>query len=1373
VRSHAKASTAGSTQRQASGLGRILRGADAGRAPSPRAKGSGAPARRLLACLAPALLLAALFAAPAGAAPTTIAEYGEGAGQVVNPTGAAVDQSTGDVYVADRNNFRVSKFDSAGNFLLAWGIGVADGVSLEHQVCGPAASPPTVRCFADARDQSEGSPAPVDAAGSVSPNALAVNQASGDVYVADDFRRVSKFSPSGEFLYMVGRNVNKTKKEEIGGPYTQEEKNVCTAADVEAGEECRKGDSGTGPREFSFDNPRSIAVDAAGQVWVGDKNRIVELNPDGTPAGEVELAGAGRTNSLALDSSGNFYVKSSSLAGIRKLEAGTGALLETYEATNNPKTVTLDEADNVYIGHCTVAGSCVANDGTVFGIYRFVVYNPAGEQISQFGKGQVIGDPVQNALAIDDAAGTLYVASGRGGEDNSVVQAFPLPEPGPLPENQHTENLLPTTVTLAADLNPEGHETEYHFEWGTSESYGESTPVETLGVEEFDAEAVSAELEELIPETTYHFRLVATNHCNNAEPAEECTVAGPDTSFTTKPAVAIDAQWASEVAARSAKVNAELNPLGVAGQWWVEYGASAAYGSETAHQNLPASFGDIVVGATLTGLAANTTYHYRFAASDERDGTPYTVHGEDRHFTTGVSGLGFSLPDDRAWEMVSPPQKYGALIVVPDPTTGGVYRAAADGSAVAYLSTNSTEAYPEGSRVIESSSILARRGSGGAWASRDITPPHTEVTPFALGFGLEYKLFSPDLSESLLATRDATRLSPQATEHTPYLRQNTEPPGYTPLVTGAPGFANVPEGTEFGGEPGSNLAPVTIAGGTPDLGHVLLSSQGVPLAEGASSSALYEWGAGQLQPVSVKPEGEGGAVVYGLPGSNTASTRKAISDDGSRVFWTPFAGGALYVRDTDREETARLDVVQEGAFGTGEAKPVFQGANTAGTVAFFTDTRNLTEDANETGRDLYRCEITVEEGELGCELTDITANSGESAAVQGLVAGMSEDATSVYFVAQGVLASNTVDNGAGPEEATSGGRNLYLWQQGAGTRFIATLAAGDSPDWATGAARQSAAASSSGRYLAFMSQRSLTGYENRDAITGELDQEVFRYDAQADELICASCNPSGASPRGQLGGVEGTATSVLSDPQQLWNGAPLAATLPEATKPSLGTPSLYRTRAVHDNGRLYFNAADALVPADSNGAWDVYQYEPSGMGDCSATAGGAAVSRSAGGCVSLISSGTGEGESGFLDASEGGSDVFFITSAKLSVSDEDNAPDVYDARVDGIPATLTPRSECLGEACQPAPAVPTDETPASASFEGKGNLVYRPDCGAIARRTAKLSHRARRLRRHAKRSHNPRARRRMHRKAKRLAHRAHAFGVRAKRCRRANRRARR
>ena len=56
----------------------------------------------------------------------------------------------------------------------------------------------------------------------------------------------------------------------------------------------------------------------------------------------------------------------------------------------------------------------------------------------------------------------------------------------------------------------------------------------------------------------------------------------------------------------------------------------------------------------------------------------------------------------------------------------------------------------------------------------------------------------------------------------------------------------------------------------------------------------------------------------------------------------------------------------------------------------------------------------------------------------------------------------------------------------------------------------------------------------------------------------------------------------------------MAAVVPEATKVDAGTISLYRPRYIHNDGRLFFNAADSLVAADSNGDGDVYETERRG-----------------------------------------------------------------------------------------------------------------------------------------------------------------------------------
>jgi hypothetical protein len=774
----------------------------------------------------------------------------------------------------------------------------------------------------------------------------------------------------------------------------------------------------------------------------------------------------------------------------------------------------------------------------------------------------------------------------------------------------------------------------------------------------------------------------------------------------------IESTAVADVTAGSATFRTRINPNTLASSYRFEYGlddcaVSACTSVPAGGAEIGSGHDPVAVSQSVTGLQPATVYHYRVVAENNLG----VSAGADRTFTTQGAGLGFQLSDSRAWEMVSPPNKFGGEI---RSSTVAPVQASVSGDALAYVSRGSIVGEPNGNRVPEPSSVLAKRQDG-QWHSEDLTPPHTKASQIQTDG--EYNLFSPDLSLAQLEPRDETPLSPAASEQTPYLRTSTEPPVFTPLVTSKEPYANVPPGTHFGR--GTEANPLRMEGASPDLTHVVLRSQLTPLITGAAQASLYMWVDGDLEAISEMPEGEGG-VVQGILGSGVGSVRHAVSNDGSRVFWSPTSAygqqgiglPALYLRETAIGESFRLDVAQPGASGAGEAHPAFQGASADGDVAFFTDSQQLTEDASPEGRDLYRCEIGALEGGVGCiSLTDLSAplaGSGESADVFDQVSALSEDGKQLYFVATGVLDDEAND---AEESAVSGEPNLYIWQEGQGVRFIASLSQRDYVDWGgqqtqpVGFASQLGAATSpSGRYLAFTSERTLTDYENRNA-GGELNEEVFVYDAVTSRLVCVSCNPSGAAATGQL--VDGDQFSP-ADPGELWGGRWVAAILPEASESYPDGRSQYRSRSVLDNGRVFFNAVDPLVSGDSNGHWDVYQYEPIGLGSCTNSSEGAAVARSADGCVGLISSGTAEGDAGFLDASPSGDDVFFVTGAKLSVLDEDDAVDVYDARVNGTPAVLKPISECAGEACQPAAGPPNDPTPASESFRGPENAIHCP-----------------------------------------------------------------
>ncbi|HEY5942171.1 MAG TPA: hypothetical protein VIT89_04840 [Solirubrobacterales bacterium] len=943
-----------------------------------------------------------------------------------------------------------------------------------------------------------------------------------------------------------------------------------------------------------------------------------------------------------------------------------------------------------------VNGAVYASDNGSGGSGVIKIYAPSGELLTQF----ETGNPAN--LAVDNK-GAVYV--NRFGETILKFTPSEFPVTATTTYAAASEPLSPQAAHSVA-VDPETNDIYVSGEFSTNSRlswYDESGALlATFGGPGQPGEVNVSQGLAIDGDSK---RVFASRNLSEEESwigifGEEEVVVGAPTVLSTS---------VRDVTADSATFGAQINPNAAATTVWFEIGLGDCSTNPCTSVPLDgvalgSGFLPVSVSRHIAGLDPGTAYHYRVVAENSFG----PKEGPDRTFTTQPVGVSSESADRRAWEMVSPPLKGGGVIVG---SFRGLIQAAAGGSGLAYVSLSPIQDDPEGNRAFESSTVLAQRGAPG-WESEDITPPHDQVAPARIGDTKEYKLFSPDLSVGLIEQRDAAPLSPQASERTPYLRQNSKPAVYTPLVTGKEGFANVPPGTKFGGNL-INAADVRIIHAASDLSRVILRSA-VPLDTGLPPNALYVWSEGQLRPVSVLPIGEGGSVISAEGvGSVSFSVRHAVSDDGRRVFWAnggsnPATASALYARDTVAEETVRIDTKQAGASGEGKEQPIFQAASADGETVFFTDSQQLTEDASPSGSDLYRCEVPL--GASGCaSLIDVSApvvNSGETARVQGMVPALSDDGSRVYFVARGVL--DPVPNELG-ESPISGQPNLYLWQEGEGVRFVARLSKADSAVWAT-VEKLGAAGSPKGRYFTFMSQRSLTGYDNRDAITDQPLREIFRYDAATDSLDCISCNPTGAAPVGEVEPDASTREFVplLVDQREVWGGQAIAATLPQATTLGEFGVAIYQPRSVLDNGRVFFNAIDSLVPADSNGQWDVYQYEPYGVGSCSAESMSAMTVSSDGRCISLISSGTANGEAAFLDAGVTGDDVFFISPERLSVMDVDEELDVYDARVDGVTATLEPKPECLGEACQPLAIAPIDPTLSSASFNGPGNLKPKP-----------------------------------------------------------------
>ena len=1210
--------------------------------------------------------------------------FGSEAGQLAYPQGMAINQH-GEIYVGENDNDRVSKFDASGNFLLAWGSGVLNGAE-EAQTC-------TTSCL-DGRSSN-------GAGGFCSPEGVAVDSdplsaSYNDVYVGESCQhRVQKFGPSGEFLLAFGGHVNARTGED-----------VCTASEISA---CQQGTEGTGNGEFS--SYSAVAIGPGGDVYVGDKARVEVFLSSGVWKENISLSSLsseGSVVALAVNPTGDVYVKDTGVPGVREFEPnGTEMSTRLDEAGGETvRSITLDSSGDVFLSENNESTPCTCD---------FLKFSPTGQELDSFGGKSLVF--MTSAVAFDNATEELYVYGDNDPNTEDIeyghygVWAFAVPAPGPV-IGLGSENGTPEprgAAKFEVTVDPQGNSTMYHVEYVDEKSFDEggyvhatSTTPQSLG-SSFVEEHVEIHLPAgtLVPGTTYHWRVVAVDSSNR-------TSTGPDQSFQETPPAMIEGPWASNVAATSTTLSAKINPLGANTSYRLEYGTSTSYG-HVLTGNVGEGMGNVTVSYHIQELQGETLYHYRLVTTSEV-GTVETV---DHTFMTQIaSGSELRLSDGRAWELVSPPNKKAALIG-PSSFNYWLTQAASDGSGITYT-TNDTIGEDAVGHLF-SSQVLSTRVAG-VWRTQYVSesgglPPEGESAKGMLDSSEYWPVFSQNLSLGMLepGSGPTKPQSPEAAERTLYLRDSSNG-SFRPLET----QTNVPQGLKVDELEGSYYFAAT-----PDFSHVVFGTPAALTPEAVKGSCegcyisetmnLYEWYNGQLQLVNIFPDGStkaGAAVGNAEMGTSKGEMiARAISNDGRWVVWkyqSPGSGATtrlLYARDMVDKHTVEL----------GGSQARFQAMSSDGSKIFFTE--------GELEGDLY-----VFDTETGTQ-TDLTADHGSvepNAGVQNAVMGASQDGSYIYFVATGVLAG----------KAVSGADNLYLLHDGTTgwtTTLIATLSEEDKHTWG-GDERPGkkvhmnpwlvdSEVSPDGRYVAFMSNSSLTGYDNHDAVSGQPDEEVFLYDAVSNHLVCASCNPTGSRPVGVFdnGGESGAGyESLLVDTTNSWSAKSsgsnhwLAGSLVGWN--NTFNRASYQPRYVMDNGRLFFNSPDALVPQDTNGLEDVYEYEPNSVGSCAPEQ--AVFSETSGGCVSLISSGTSATESAFMDASETGDDVFFVAANKLTFEDYDNAYDMYDAHVctEAVPCRADPVSppECTsGDSCKAAPSPQPaifGATP-SATFNGVGNLA--------------------------------------------------------------------
>jgi len=1131
-----------------------------------------------------------------------LGEYGTAAGQMLNPAALAADPDTGHVFVADGSSARIDEFDSHGDFVKAWGWGVRDGVS-EPQICTTATT---------CREGLFG-----DGAGQLNlPLGIALDE-EGNIWVVEALsRRVQKFSQTGDFLLMVGGEVNKTKvskrKEQEANAepvtVTESEENLCTAA---SGNLCGQGTSGTGNGQFSivgFND--AISVAAGGTIYAGDKNRILKFDEEGAYLGAIPLAGGEQTLSLTITPDNRLYVISS---GVKEKVGG-------FENFKVDSTVVRE------IG-------------------------PFGEELSRLvGEWESRKTPKDPAELASDAEGNVYVIA-------RVVYTI-LVEGG---EPKFKE------VSEVVAFDDEGDLINFELDQA-----GFGAPTDSTGLFSIAANTIGDGSGKPGEVFVGHFlEKNSLSYVNSYGIPFEPEVLPPS----------ITSQYATAVAAEEASVEALIKPgFTIDTTYQVEYGIGpCSPGScEFMTPGEPVQLGSGAVNTPqktglvqLTGLQPGTTYHFRFRAEnevtvEEESGPVFGAEGTFRTYATpGTSpcpndplrlSASAKLPDCRAYEMVSPVNKGGGeIFVLPDVPEfpAEINQGAPGGEELTY---SSYRAFADPKSAPYTSQYISRR-SGGGWMSEPISPLREGV--ISPGIETQYRAFSEDLSRAWLVT-----------DSEPVLAEGGLP-GYRNLYRRDNGSGNYQ--AQCAVEPLEsspaefNLEP---QGASADGSHLLLRANAKlpPYAAASSIPQLYECVNGtELRLVSVLPGGgasttgaAAGAALSGVGGDSfrLGNVTNAISEDGSRIFWTAATTGPgpLYVR-IGGSETVEI--------ATANAR--FRAASPDGGRVIYS-----------VGEDLF--EAAVEPG-----AATSTKIAGE---VEGVM-GMSEDTQLVYLVSR-----EDLDGEGG---ATAGKPNLYLYSaEEDGFTFIGILSEDDARESfgfdesaplltpvALSPYNRSSRVSADGLHAAFTSSARLTGYDNTDQASGEADAEVFLYDVTSEELLCASCNPTNARPRGA-----NVAVPVIP----FW----AAAYIPGWENQFHGARALSE-----DGSRLFFNAIDPLALGDTNGAQDVYQWEAAGTGTC--TASSPTYSPANGGCVDLISTGKSPQPSELVDASSDGEDVFFKTAQSLWPADP-GLVDIYDARVEGgFPPPPPPKLICTSDCQQrgPEPQAPAQAT----ALPGPGNVV--------------------------------------------------------------------
>jgi hypothetical protein len=832
------------------------------------------------------------------------------AGGMTSPQGAAIEQSTGLVYVTDQNNRRVDVFSAIGVFQGAFGWEVDSAAPAEElQLC-------TTSCQAGAISTEAGGFFVSDT------GYPAFDPQNGDLLVPQKTSlRVSELTPTISAGTITG--ISFVRAFGWGVDTGAAAFETCTTASG-----CQAGTEGEGLGQFAVSSPTSVAADSNGRIYALDafNNRVQAFSSTPTPEGvfaESRLSGEPRAISLAVDPTTNHLYVTKPCTTL----SCPGAPSEEH------RVLELDSTGNLVESQAAKAG-ITSSTGLGLG-----------------------------------ASGRTYMTTKEGGPSGKPGFFILDTLVSPLVTVEPVSTFTGTTATFEGHVTTDTIDASYHLEYSANGTEWSETSTETLAGDS-SSHAVSKEVQGLEAHTEYQVRLIAVKRYAGGSASAQTsftTGAAPPVIESVSHSHVRDTSALLE-----ATINPENEDTEFHFEYADE--ATYEAEGFTSATSIPAPPGHLNGGAPralsqqLAGLDPATTYVYRLLVSnptgdDESVAGSFTTHTTPQSFDAcsndefRINRPSQILPDCRAYEQASPIDKNGGNIQ----TEFELTKASPSGDRISFLSVTGLPG-GEGSQTFPT--FLASRG-GGQWSTQGVlpaastgerarilgwTPDFDQVFSFARRYGTGATLLSRSSAGGSLAT--ISPYSEALEQHTPDIRY------VGASADGSKAFFDV-----------IDALPVAPGSPTPAAG---LSSNGTRQKNlyvwNRESGDLYF--AGALPDGSAAASGAQ-AGFASVDDSGYSIDSHAVAGDGS-VYFTDQATGQLYRRLNPTEpETTNHDPISgecipdpvlactvhvsasektdgggfENHDAAGPQATRFMAASTDGSKAIFTSSEKLTTDA--------------------------------------------------------------------------------------------------------------------------------------------------------------------------------------------------------------------------------------------------------------------------------------------------------------------------------------------------------------------------------------------------------------------------------------------